>query len=81
MLKNHTQNLSLDDFFFGGGSGKANKARLKVGRENLYEIVFNQNQLIKDLLTASVCVPRSVLDVETLKEHGDSLQEAGVIHS
>ena len=33
VMKSHAQNLSLDDVFL---TGKANKARLEVGRKNVY---------------------------------------------
>lgn len=61
--------------FFFFWFGKANKARLKMGREKVHEMVFNQST--DQVLVDGQGVPGSVLDAERLKEHGNSCFTGG----
>lgn len=67
VIESQAQDCSFQDIFW---SDKADRARLKVGNENVYILVVNQ--LTDRIFIDGQCAPGSVLDtVEVQKKHHD----------
>ena len=77
VIESHAQDLSFKDIFW---AGKADRARLKVGNDNVYIQVVNQ--LSDQIFINGQCAPGSVLDtVEVQKKHHDQIMRSRGIHT